>query len=197
MDNLLKRAQGLYMDRQRIALAAILVVFSITFVLFYSNGIHEIGNVPADWIPAGWGQGIEVIASFNTVGFFLAFSVMVFFYAFWSWAFMPSPAAAYTMGVLRGVFGPKAKITTSIGRRFRVSLSDDEFIDIRCRVKEQGSNNWFVYKFTSHKMSSTNLEEIALRHGMSAKEGRFTTWISHDELHHRSILFAKAIAIAR
>jgi hypothetical protein len=195
MNQLLKSAQGLYIDKQRIALAALIAIFSITFVLFYSNGIDVIVEEPPI-LPAGWAEGWSVVASFNTVGFFLAFSVMVFFYAFWSWAFMPAPATAYTIGVLQGVFGPKVKITQSIGKRFKVHLGEDRYILLRCKIKEQGSGDWFVYRLTSHEIMRADKDIIAMRHGMSIRNNRFTTWVSHDELHSRSLLLAKAIAIA-
>ncbi len=197
MDKLLNKARGLYIDRQRIALAALIAMYAASFILFYSNGIDSIlKDPPIDWIPAGWAQGFEVVASFNTVGFFLAFSVMMFFYAFWHWAFMPSPAVTYTISILKGVFGQKSKITQSLGKRFRVYVSDTEFIDVKCRIREQESGEWFVYKLTSPIISSEKREDIALRHGMAVRNNRFTTWVAHDELHHRSILLAKAISLA-
>jgi hypothetical protein len=196
MNQLLNKARGLYIDRQRIALAGFLIMFTSILFLFYSNGIDSIVEPPIDWEPTGWSQGITVIASFNTVGFFLTFSVMVFFYAFWHWAFMPGPAATYTTSVLHGVFGYDVKIVQLLGKRFRIYLSEAEFIDVRCRIKEQGSGEWFVYQLKSPIVQSTNSKEIALRHGMSLKENRFTTWVTHDELHHRTFLLAKAIAIA-
>ncbi|UCE09332.1 MAG: hypothetical protein JSW61_10170 [Candidatus Thorarchaeota archaeon] len=195
MDRLLKRAQGLYLDRQRIALSAFMVVFVVTLYMFYSPGIVGIAE-PPEWFPPGWSEGLEVVASFNTVGFLLAFAVMVFAYGFWQWAFLPTPAVSYTRTVLAGIFGRGAKVTQTIGKRFRVFLDGDAYVDVTCRIRGQGSGNWFAYRLTSSPISRTDAEDIALRHGMSVKKGRFTTWISNEELHSRTLLLAKAMYLA-
>ena len=197
MNQLLNKARGLYIDRQRIALAGFLIMFTTIFYLFYSNGIDSIVEPPSDWFSGGWVQGgFEVVVSFNTVGFFLTFSVMVFFYAFWNWAFMPGPAATFTRSVLQGVFGFNTKITQLLGKHFRVYLTDEEYVDVKCRIKEPGSGEWFVYQLTSPVIHSEKGNEIALRHGMAFKKNRLTTWVTHDELHLRTILLAKALRIA-
>jgi len=196
MDRLLEHAKSLYADRQRVALAAMMIAFSVTLYLFYSPGIYAIPAEPPIQLPPGWVQGFEIVYSFNTVGFFLAFAVMVFMYAFWSWAFLPTPAVNYTSAVLRGIFGPRSPIAQSIGKRFRVVLNEKTWIDLTCHIKEQGSGAWFVYKLTSSPLRTSHLEEIALRHGFGTKDGRLTTWVSSDELHSRSILLAKAMALA-
>lgn len=195
MDRLLEQARALYVDRQRIALAATIVMFSVTFYLFYSPGIYAIPSEPPVW-PPGWVQGFRIVYSFNTVGFFLAFSIMVFVYAFWCWAFLPLPAVNYTMAVLRGVFGPNAKIGQLSGKRFRVSLTETTWIDYACRIKEQGSGKWFAYRLTSSPVFSLHLDEIAMRHGMSVKNNRLGAWVYCDELHQTSILLAGALSLA-
>ena len=171
-------------------------MFTTIFYLFYSNGIDSIVEPPSDWFFGGWAQGVEVVLSFNTVGFFLTFSVMVFFYAFWNWAFMPGPAATFTRSVLQGVFGFNTKITQLLGKHFRVYLTDDEYVNVKCRIKEPVSGEWFVYQLTSPMIHSENGKEIALRHGMAFRKNRLTTWVTHDELHLRTILLAKALRIA-
>jgi hypothetical protein len=195
MDRLLMQAKGLYADRQRIALAALFIVFSITLFLFYSPGIYGFGVEPPDWFPVGWSQGLEVVVSFNTVAFFLAFSLMVFAYGFWSWAFLPSPASSYTIGVLKGIFGPEARIKQKIGKQFRVILSDERFIDITCRVRGAGNGDWFIYHIASSQLGNGTLKDIALRHGLSLKRGRLTSWIGNEELHSRTLLLAKAMTL--
>ncbi|MHA1958990.1 MAG: hypothetical protein ACW99U_02085 [Candidatus Thorarchaeota archaeon] len=195
MDRLLKRAQGLFIDRQRIALSAFMITFVVTFYLFYSPGIVGIAE-PPDWFPPGWAQGLEVVASFNTVGFLLAFAMMVFAYGFWQWAFLPTPAISYTKAVLLGVFGRGVSVTQSIGKRFRILLEEGAYVDVTCRIRGQGSGEWFAYRLSSSPVSRTDAESIALRHGMSLKNGRFTTWISSEELHSRTHLLARAMAIA-
>ncbi|MFW9844026.1 MAG: hypothetical protein ACFFEV_05595, partial [Candidatus Thorarchaeota archaeon] len=68
-DTLLKQARALYKDRLRIALAAFILVFAITFYLFYSPEIISLGVVPEPIvIPGGWTQGFAVVASVNTIG---------------------------------------------------------------------------------------------------------------------------------
>jgi hypothetical protein len=136
------------------------------------------------------------VYSFNTVGFFLAFTIIALVYAFWCWAFLPIPAANYTVAVLRGVFGPSAKITQLVGRRFKVLLTGTMWIDMTCRIKERGSGTWFVYRLTSSPISTPDLQDIAMRHGMSAKSNCFSACINSDELHQRSILMARALSLA-
>ncbi len=196
MDHLLENAKSLYRERQKIALATLLVVFSAALYIFYSPDIYEIESLPQEWFPPGWSQGFEVVYSFNTIGFIVAFALMIFGYAFWTWAFLPTPAANYTDAVLNGVFGPYAKISHSIGKRFKVEIGEGKEINITCRIKEQGSDEWFVYRLESPYLHHPDLKNIALRHGMSEKDGKLVTWISNDELHGRSVLMARAVSIA-
>ncbi len=194
LDRLLIRARGLYADRQRIALATLSIVFTVTFYVFYSSGIYIITEGTFVAAPYGSVQGFEIVYSFNTIGFLLAFSILVFAYAFWSWAFLPTPAISYTMGVLRGIFGPKTRITHSFGKRFKVFLSDELWVKITCRIKGQGNEEWFIYRLESSRINNPNLENVALRHGMSVSENKLVTWVSNEELHSRSLLMSKAIA---
>ena len=194
MDCLLKHAQELYINRQRAILATLTVIFTVVFYSFYSTGIYGFGATPPEWFPAGWIEIFKVVASLNTVAFFLAFSLIVFAYGLWSWAFFPSSAVFYTKATFRGLFGQNVKIKQSIGKRFRVFLESGSHIDVRCRIKEANSEDWFVYRFTSCPLTGNNLYSIALRHGMSSRNGRFMAWIGHDELHHRALLMAKAMA---
>ncbi len=194
MDCLLKHAQCLYITRQRATIATLTIIFAVVFYSFYSIGIHGFGATPPEWFPVSWIEIFEIVASLNTVAFFLAFSLIVFAYGFWSWAFFPSPAVSYTKTALQGLFGQNVRIKQNIGKRFRVFLESGSHIDVRCRIKEASSGDWFVYRFTSCPLTGNSLYSIALRHGMSSKNGRFTTWIGHDELHHRALLMAKAMA---
>jgi hypothetical protein len=194
MDCLLKHAQDLYISRQRAIIVTLTIIFTIVCYSFYSIGIHGFGATPPEWFPAGWIGIFEIVASLNTVAFFLSFSLIVFAYGLWSWAFFPSPAVFYTKATFQGLFGQNVKIKQSIGKRFRIFLESGSHIDVRCRIKEASSGDWFVYRFTSCPLTGNNLYSIALRHGMSSRNGRFTTWIGHDELHHRALLMAKAMA---
>jgi hypothetical protein len=195
VDNLLVRAKGLYIDRQRIALATIMIVFTVTFYVFYSPGIYTLGEDSTGPITYGSVQGIEFVYSFNTIGFFLAFSVMVFAYALWSWAFLPTPALSYTLGVLKGIFGSKVKIHHKIGKRFTITLESGVELNIKCRIKGHGVEEWFIYRLESSIFRDSNLEDIALRHGMSVSEGRLVTWVTNDELHSRTMLMGSAISM--
>ncbi|MFX0108201.1 MAG: hypothetical protein ACFE7R_07950 [Candidatus Hodarchaeota archaeon] len=195
MDHLLKKAKALYQDRQRIAFSTLLVVFAITFYLFYSPGIYTLAEPPR-WFPSGWTAGLEVVASYNTIGFFLAFALMVFAYGFWSWAFLPTPASLYTVSVLQGILGSRAEIRQIIGKRFRAILASGAHIDIVCRVKEQSNGEWFVYRLASSPVEKSDAENIALRHGMSLRNHRFTTSVGNTELHSRTLLLAKALTLA-
>lgn len=196
MDTLLLRAKGLYRDRQRIALATLMIVFTITFYAFYVPGIYSLTDEIPSWISGGWAEGFELVYSFNTVGFFLAFALMVFAYGFWSWAFLPSPASVFTLGVIKGVFGPDVRIKQSIGKRFHLTTSEGVEIDLKCRIRQHGTDDWFVYRIQSMPLESPHLSSIALRHGFSVKEGKIASWVSHDELHSRSLLLLKAIHLA-
>ncbi|MFW9912034.1 MAG: hypothetical protein ACFFEU_06165 [Candidatus Thorarchaeota archaeon] len=192
MDELLTNARALYKEREKIAVSALLIVGTVAFYLFYSPGIFDL--TPPEIFPDGWIQGFEVIASYNTIGFFLALCLMVLVYSFWSWAFLPSPAAIFTEGVFRGILGPEVTIKQSIGKRFRILLEDNCHIDVNCRIK--GTNgDWFNYRLTSSRLRVDNLEAIALRHGMFVKDNRLTSHVSNEELHARTLLLAKAIML--
>jgi len=196
MNKLLERARGLYIDRQRLALAASIVVFSVTLYLFYSPGIYGFDTQPPDWIPPGWAQGFEVVVSYNTVGFILACALLFFGYAFWSWAFLPAPAVDYTDAVLHGIFGRKTEINHGIGKKFNLDL-DDVDIQVQCKIRGDGPEEWFSYKLKSSKIISPRLKSIALRHGFSVDNNHLEARITNDELHLRTFLFAKAIKMAR
>ncbi len=194
MDCLLKHARGLYINMQRITIASLMIIFMVVFYSLYSVGIYGLGATPPEWFPVAWMEFFDAVVSLNTVAFFLAFSLIVFAYGLWSWAFFPSPAVSYTQAALQGLFGQNVRIEQSIGKRFRVFLESGTHIDVRCRVKEASSGDWFVYRFTSCPLTGNSLHSVAMRHGMSSKKGRFTTTIGHDELHHRGLLMAKAMA---
>jgi hypothetical protein len=190
MDQLLTNARALYKEREKIAFSALLIAGTVAFYLIYSPGIFDLA--PPDWFPRGWIQGFEVVASFNTIAFFLALGLMVLAYSFWTWAFLPSPAAIYTMGVLRGILGPDVIIRQSIGKKFRVVLESGSHIDVSCSIKRPGGE-WFHYRLVSSKVEGENLDNIAFRHGMSIQDGHFTSHVSSDELHSRTLLLTKAM----
>ncbi|MHA1770469.1 MAG: hypothetical protein ACTSYL_12160 [Candidatus Thorarchaeota archaeon] len=196
MNTLLKQAQALYYDRQKIAVATMLVALTATLYVLYNAPILWIGPAPNVPIPSGWVAGFETVASFNTVGLFLAVSIMIFFYAFWTWAYLPNPATVYTRAVIRGVLGEDVEIQQMIGRRFRVRFGDGTNINIRCRTRDS-SGEWFVYNLESSPIDDKRLEEIALRHGMHTNKGKFSTWVSSEELHSRLLLLTKAIQITK
>ncbi len=194
MDYNLKKAQALYKDRERIGLSALLVVAAVAFYLFYSSEIHVLPPIP-ELFPEGWASGFRVVASFNTLGFLLSLALMLLAFGIWSWAFLPSPAVIYTMGVLRGIFGSRVEIKPSIGRRFRVFLDGRLYIDITCKIKDPETGEWFLYRLASSPIEADNLSDVALRSGMSVSKSRFVSWVSNDELHHRTLLMAKAMSM--
>jgi hypothetical protein len=196
-DALLKQARALYKDRIRIVLSLILIAFTATFYILYSGRIDSL--IPRDpFAPdtGGWTAGFSVIASFNTFGFLIAIALMAAGYKFWTWAFLPSPATTYTLAVLQGIFGDRVNIKQILGKRFRVTLEDNSGFDIRCRIHDRGAEEWFLYRLTSIQFETENLHNIALRHGFGVKNGRFVATVSNDELHHRTILLAKALTLA-
>jgi hypothetical protein len=192
-DELLLEAKALYKDRIRIALSAFIIVFSITFFVYYTSGIAGLGTIPPS---NGWTQGLQVVAAFNNVGLVLAVALMVVAFRFWSWAFLPGPASLFTTSILRGILGPQVTIKQIIGKRFKVSLENGLSFSINCYVQEKGTDDWFSYRLVSSELENENLRNIALRHGFSLKGSRFVANVSNDELHHRTILLAKAMIMA-
>jgi hypothetical protein len=195
MDYNLKKAQALYKDRERIGLSALLVVAAVAFYLFYSSGIHFLPPIPGFPPAEGWVSDFAVVASFNTLGFLLSLALMLLAYGVWSWAFLPSPAVIYTMGVLRGIFGSKVEVKRSIGGRFRVFLGSGLHIDIACKIKDPDTGEWFQYRLASSPLVADNLIDVALRNGMSVSKDRLASWVSNDEFHHRILLMAKAMSM--
>ncbi|MFW9806764.1 MAG: hypothetical protein ACFFFK_08555 [Candidatus Thorarchaeota archaeon] len=195
MENeLLLEAKALYKDRIRIALSAIIIVFSITFFVYYTTGIAGLdgGQVPG----GGISQGIPIIAHFNNLGMLIAVALMVFAYRFWSWAFLPGPASLFTTSILRGILGPSAIIKQAIGKRFKITLDNGLSFSVSCFVQEKGTDEWFSYRLVSSELQNGNLRNVALRHGFALKGSKFTASVSNDELHHRTILLTKAMMIA-
>ncbi|MGY5856104.1 MAG: hypothetical protein RTS72_05840 [Candidatus Thorarchaeota archaeon] len=195
MENeLLLEAKALYKDRIRIALSALIIVFSITFFVYYTSGIAGLGTTP---LPGeGISLGLQVVAAFNTLGLLVAVALMVAAFRFWSWAFLPGPASLFTLSVLRGILGPRAIIKQTIGKRFRVTLDDGLTFNINCHIQEKGTDDWFSYRLVSSELQNGDLRNVALRHGFSLKGNRFVANVSNDELHHRTLLLAKAMMIA-
>jgi hypothetical protein len=195
MDNeLLLEAKALYKDRIRIALSAFIIVFAITFFVYYTSGIAGLGATPPS--ETGWTQGLQVVTAFNTVGLLIAVALMVVAFRFWSWAFLPGPASLFTLSVLRGILGPGASIKQSIGKQFRIILDNGISFSISCYIQEKRTDDWFSYRLVSSDLRNGDLRNVALRHGFSLKGSRFVANVSNDELHHRTLLLAKAMMIA-
>lgn len=193
-NNLLLEAKALYRDRIRIVLSALIIIFSITFYLYYTSGIAGLDNP----LPNGNGvsRAIQVVAAFNNIGLLIAIALMVIAFQFWSWAFLPGPASLFTMSVLRGILGPGASITQTIGKHFEVTLENGLMFSISCHIQEKGTDDWFSYRLVSSELQNGNLRNVALRHGFSLKDSRFVANVGNDELHHRTLLLAKAMMIA-
>ena len=193
-NNLLLEAKALYRDRIRIVQSALLIVFTITFYLYYTSGIAGLETITPH--EDGISLGFEVVAAFNNVGLLIAIALMVIAFQFWSWAFLPGPASLFTMSVLRGILGPKASITQTIGKHFDVILENGSKFSISCHIQEKGTDDWFSYRLVSSELENGNLRNVALRHGFSLEGSRFVANVSNDELHHRTLLLAKAMMIA-
>lgn len=193
-NELLLEAKALYKDRIRIAVSAFIILFSVSFFIYYVTGIAGLGETNNS--RPGITRGLQVVAAFNNVGLIIAVALMVIAFRLWSWAFLPGPASLFTTSVLRGILGPNAVIKQSIGKRFEIILDNGLTFSIICYIQEKETNDWFSYRLASSKLQNGNLKNIALRHGFALKDGRFTANISNDELHHRTLLMAKAIMIA-
>jgi len=204
-DTLLKQARALYKDRVQIALAALIGVVAISFVLFYTPEIITLGSTPptidtigppAAAFDSAWTQGFAVVASVNTVGFLSAVALMVLIIKFWSWAFLPGPASTFTLAVLKGILGPKTTIRHSLGKRFKITLESGLRFDVKCKIKVKDTDEWFAYRLVSSQIQSAQLRSIALRHGFSVEDNRLVASVSNDELHHRTFLLTKAMMMA-
>ncbi|MBN2230951.1 MAG: hypothetical protein JW779_15305 [Candidatus Thorarchaeota archaeon] len=198
-DTLLKQARALYKDRIRIVLSTLLIIFAVTFYIFYSPNVLGLRPDPPNTLPGGWIQGLEVVTSFNTIGFLIALALMVLTFRFWSWAFLPGPASTYTLSILEGILGPKTSVKQLIGKRFRITLDNGLQFDVACLIKEKGTDEWFTYRLSSKIVQGNDVDDfrkIALRHGLSFKNHRFVTSVSSDELLNRTFLFTKALLIA-
>ncbi|MHA2025134.1 MAG: hypothetical protein ACW98U_04450 [Candidatus Thorarchaeota archaeon] len=193
MENkLLQEARALYKDRIRIVLSALIIVFSISFFLYYTTGLSGfIGSTEP-----GASSGLFMVTSFNNVGLFVAVGLLVVVFKFWSWAFLPGPASLYTLSVLRGILGSKAVVKQTIGKRFKVTLENGMTFGVSCQIKIKGTEDWFSYRLASSEIQNSDLKNIALRHGFSTSENRIVGSVSHDELHHRTLLLTKAMMIA-
>lgn len=192
-NNLLREAKALYKDRIRIILSTLIIIFSITFFLYYTSGLAGL-NTDEPTAP-GWLLGFEVVASFNNVGLIIAIGLLAVVFRFWSWAFLPGPASTYTLAVLRGILGSKAVVRQTIGKRFKVILENGITFRVSCQIKEKGSNEWFSYRLVSSEINHSDLKDIGLRHGFAVADNRLVASVSNDELHHRTLLLTKALMI--
>ncbi|TFG33589.1 hypothetical protein EU527_07600 [Candidatus Thorarchaeota archaeon] len=193
-NDLLKEARALYKDRLKIAMSALIFVFFFAFSFFF-NPVY-LGPVPTGGIPSGWTQGIAVVISLNSIGFYISALMILLIYRFWSWAFLPGPASTYTYSILQGILGNTVTIKHSIGKRFKVTLENGLQFDLSCKIQDKPSGEWFIYRLVSSKFKNNHLRDIALRHGFGVKDNRFVANVSNDELHHRTFLLAKAMTIA-
>ncbi len=193
-NNLLQEAKALYKDRIRIVLSALIIVFSIVFFLYYTSGLAGLGLI--GFQEPGVSLGLQVVASFNNIGLIIAVGLLVLVFKFWSWAFLPGPASLYTSSVLRGILGSRAIVKQSIGKRFKVTLENGLSFIVSCQIKENSTDEWFSYRLVSSEIQHSELRDIALRHGFTAKNNKLVASVSHDELHHRTLLLTKAMMIA-
>lgn len=193
-NDLLKQARALYKDRLRIAMSAVIIVIFLAFTFFFNLGY--LGTAPAGQIPSGWTQGLSVVTSLNSVGFFISIAIMMLIYRFWSWAFLPGPASTFTYAILEGILGKDVLIKHSIGKRFKVTLESGLQFELSCKIKDGPSGEWFLYRLVSSEINNRNLKNIALRHGFGVKNNRLVASVSNDELHSRTLLLAKAMTIA-
>ncbi len=195
MENkLLQEARALYRDRIRIVLSALIIVFSLTFFLYYTSELAGLGPIGSP--DPGTTSGLYMVTSFNNVGLFVAVGLLVAVFKFWSWAFLPGPASLYTLSVLRGILGSKAVVKQTIGKRFNVTLENGMSFGVICQIKEKGTEDWFSYRLVSSEIQHSDLRNIALRHGFSTRENKIVASVSNDELHHRTLLLTKAMMIA-
>ncbi len=141
-NDLLKQARALYKDRLRIALAALIIVAFFMFSFFFTS--NYFAPVPSGALPSGWTQGLAVVTSLNSIGFFLSILMMIVIIQFWSWAFLPGPASTYTYAILRGILGETTKIKHIIGKRFRITLENGLQFEVRCKIKDRPSGEWFL-----------------------------------------------------
>jgi hypothetical protein len=195
-DVLLKQARALYKDRLRIALTTVLIVFTVTFYLFFNPTITGYGQTPPNDYSHGFTQGLEVAASFNIIGFLISVFLMALVFRFWSWAFLPGPATTFTLAVLQGILGPKGKIKQALGKRFKITLENGMQFNVSCKTKDRGSDEWFSYRLVTSPLKGKTLREIALRHGFTLKNNKFVATVSSEELHQRTFLLTKAMMIA-
>jgi len=193
-DDLLKQARALYKDRLRIALSAMLIVFTTTCYVFYNLALR--GTDVPDGSVGGSTQGFQAAVSFNTIGFTISILLMALVFRFWSWAFLPGPAAIFTLGVLEGILGPKVTIEQVIGKRFNVTLENGMQFEVSCRTRNRGTDEWFSYRLVTSPLEGNGLREVALRHGFALKNDRFVATVSSDELHQRTFLLTKAMMVA-
>ena len=193
MENkLLQEARALYKDRIRIVLSALIIVFSISFFLYYTSGLSGlIGSSEP-----GATSSLYMVTSFNNVGLIVAVGLLVVVFKFWSWAFLPGPASLYTLSVLRGILGSKTVVKQTIGKRFKVALDNGMTFGVSCQIKVKGTEEWFSYRLVSSEIQHNDLRNIALRHGFSTRDSRIVGSVSNDELHHRTLLLTKAMMIA-
>jgi hypothetical protein len=193
----LKHARALYKDRVRIVLSAMLIVFASTFYFFYSPAIIGIGLTPPSDYPRSSTLGLEVVASYNTIGFLISVLIMAALFRFWSWAFLPSPAITFTFAVLEGILGPKASIKQVLGKRFKVTLENGLQFEVICKTRERGTGDWFNFRLITSPLQGESLHEIALRHGLGIQQNRFVATVSSEELHQRTFLLAKAMMMTQ
>ncbi len=194
-DDLLKQARALYKDRLRIALSAMLIVFTTTCYVFYNLALS--GTDVPNGLPGGSTQGFQAAVSFNTIGFTVSILLMALVFRFWSWAFLPGPAAIFTLGLLEGILGPRVVIEQVIGKRFKVTLENGMQFEVSCRTRNRGTDEWFSYRLVTSPLQGSGLREVALRHGFALKDDRFVATVSSDELHQRTFLLTKAMMVAR
>ena len=193
-NSLLLEAKALYKDRIRIALSAFIIVFAITYFVYYTTGIAGLEETPPfyEGVTRGW----QVVAAFNTTGLLIVVALMVIAFRFWVWAFLPGPASLFTVSVVRGILGPDSIVKQTVGKRFKVTLDNELSFRINCYIQEKGTDDWFTYRLVSSELHTANLRNVALRHGFALQGNRFVANVSNDELHHRTFLLAKAMLVA-
>ncbi len=190
MKSTTERAIRLYKWTVRYAALVGVTIFSLIFVLLYIPQV-DISGIPAS---SGTSKFIISIFMYRNYILVLAGAIIAIGFSVWVYNFIPQPIDEFVVSTALGQVNPRYQFNRKFGRKYEIIMNGNGTkIEIFCRNQEIESGEWFVFKITSSTLSASNLEEIALRNGLSVHDGRITGWCSKDELPLKLLLMQRAI----
>ncbi|MEM2142673.1 MAG: hypothetical protein QXS20_04755 [Candidatus Thorarchaeota archaeon] len=197
MDERLEISLALYRERVKIVVSSLVAISAVAAYLSFSPLVQDLLSVaPPMWAGEGWVLGNTVFYGSATLLFVVTTVVVALVLFAWLRCSLPYPLANYILEVLNFAFGFHAVVFRRFGGRFRTVLPDHVQLDILCKFSNRGREDGLCFQVSVSPIEASNLEEIAMRHGLHVRDHKLGMTASADEFRSRTILLAAALGNA-